>query len=563
MIFIKNKIIKLTVSIILVIFIAYFSTLKFIRFDLTSEGRYTLTDYTKDILEELDDIVYIKVYLDGKDLPISFKKMQQAVMEELEEFKVYGGNNIEYEFVNPSESTDKEIRFGLYKQLSEKGIFPIETQELNNEGKTSLKMVFPGATINYKGKEKGINLLKNLPGVPSENELTINSSIQSLEYEFINAIKKLSRKNKPEIAFIEGQNELSELYVFDIQKSLGEYYDVKRGNINARPGVLDNFKAIIIAKPRKAFTEQDKFVIDQYIMNGGNVLWLVEGTNTNMDSLFLKSRTMAVGQDINLNDMLFKYGARVNHNLLMDKQSSSINLPDRRGQIKPYPWYYFPVIVTDNNHVISKYLDFVKTEFVCTVDTVGEDTDIKKTVLLQSSKLSKIETIPVIISLDMVNNMPSDEELKFGRKNIAVLLEGRFKSVFANRNFKKFFPEYPDIKIREIGKPSKMIVVGDGDIIKNEVSSKGEPYPIGFDKFTRHTFNGNKEFIINAVNYLCNDSRLMTIRSRELKLRLLNKEEIEDNRLLIQIVNTILPIFFIVLFGITVRIFRKMKYTKD
>ncbi len=564
---IKNRTIRLIASILMILIITWIASFKFLRFDLTSEGRYTLSDYTVEKLENLEDLIYIKVYLEGKDLPINYKKMRRSVKEQLEEFKVYSGSNIEFEFINPSESTDKEIRFGLYKQLIDKnGLYPIETKEVSDEGKTSVKMVFPGAVISYKGIDIGVNLLKNTSGVSQDSEVNINNSIQSLEYELINAIQKLIKKNKPEIAFIEGQGEIKEQNLSSIIRVLQEYYLVKFGEINGRPGVLDQFKAIIIAKPQSSFTEQDKFVIDQYIMNGGNVLWLVEGTTTSLDSLYSTSETMVMGHDVNLNDMLFNYGARVNHNMLQDKQSSPIGLTvkgtDGEPRIKLYPWYYFPVLASDNNHVISKYVDYIKTEFVCTVDTVGEDSDIKKTVLLKSSDYSKLVQIPAYISLRQIHNMPDDILMDAGRKNVAVLLEGKFKSVFKNRQAKKYFPDKPDLTIKETGESAKMVIVGDGDIIKNEISQDGKPYPLGFDKFSKQIFNGNKEFILNSVNYLCDDGGLMSIRSREIKMRLLEKDKIRNNRLLIQILNVVLPIIFIIIFAFIVYFVRKRKYSK-
>ncbi len=563
---IKNKFIKLSVSYIIIIVAALLLSVNFFRIDLTSEGRYTLSDYTKKILENLNDIVYVKVYLTGNGLPATLKEYKKNIKEELDEFKAYADENLEYEFIDPSESKDKEVRFGLYKTLTEKGLLPIETTEVTDDGKTSAKMVFPGALISYKGKEIAVNLLKNAAGSAPESEENVNNSVQSLEYELTNAIQKLSRNKKPEIAFIEGQGELDEYQVMDISTVLSEYYTVKTGKIGGQPGILDNFKAVIIAKPEKKFTEQDKFVIDQYIMNGGNVLWLSDGVDVNLDSLFINSETMALPVDINMNDMLFQYGVRINNNLLMDEFSSAIGIttegPDGKPYIKTYPWYYFPVLVSDNNHVISKYLNYIKTEFVSTIDTVGYNKNIKKTILLKSSPHTKFDPIPARISLQQAGNMPSETEMNGGRKNIAVLLEGKFTSVFKNRPVNKYFPGINLSKVKTESKPAKIIVVSDGDIIKNEVSRNGKPYPIGFDRFTRHLFSGNKEFILNAVNYLCDDSGLMTIRSRELKLRLLNHDLVSKNRFLIQLINVLLPVLLISLFGTIVFFIRKKKYGK-
>ncbi len=561
---IKNKILGLIVSYIIIVVAAYLLSIKFFRFDLTSEGRYTLSKYTKNILENLKDKIYVKVYLTGDGLPLTLKNYERNIKEELDEFKVYAGENLDYEFIDPAESKDKEVRFGLYKSLTDKGLLPIETSEVTEDGKTSVKMVFPGALVSYKGKEIAVNLLKSAAGSAPESEENVNNSVQSLEYELTNAIQKLSRKNKPEIAFIEGQGELNEYQLMDISTVLSEYYTVKTGKINGQVGILNNFKAVIIAKPTEKFSEKDKFVLDQYIMQGGNALFLLDGTDVNIDSLFINSMTIALPSDNNLDDMLFQYGFRVNKDLLTDVFSSAIGItmqgPDGKPYIKTFPWYYFPVIVSDNKHVISKYLNYIKTEFVSTIDTVGNDKNIKRTVLLTSSEHTKPEPIPAKISLEQVNHMPPENKMRGGKKNIAVLAEGKFTSVFKNRPIEKYFPNYNPADVLTESKPAKIIVVSDGDIIKNEVSRDGKPYPAGFDRFTRHIFKGNKEFILNAVNYLCDDSGLMTIRSRELKMRLLNREKVTKNHFLIQLVNVVLPVLLVILFGVIVYFVRKKKY---
>ncbi len=560
----KKNILKLIVTIVILFSVSYLLSLKFIRIDLTSEGRYTLTDYTKNLLKHLNDKIYIKVYLDGEGLPAGFKNFKQEIKEELDEFKVFAGDKLDYEFIDPAESSDQEVRFALYDDLVKKALIPVETNEVSADGKSSQKMLFPGIIITYKGKESAVNLLKTNGQTAAEDEKTINNSVQSLEYELTNGIQKLSKTKKPEIAFIEGHGELNEYQLMDISSVLYEYYDVKTGSINGNLGILDRFKAIIIANPEQSFSEQDKFVIDQYIMNGGNVLWLIDGCRTDIDSLFINGTTISLAKDLNLNDMLFEYGLRVNHDLLQDKFSSPIGLTikgtDGKPKINLYPWYYFPVILTDNKHVISKYLNYIKTEFVSTIDTVGKNSNVKKTVLLQSSELSRLDPIPARISFDLINQMPSDNEMTTGKKNIAVLLEGKFSSVFKNRPVQKYFPDNTVQDILTESKNAKMIVVSDGDIIRNEVSREGRPYPIGFDKYTQQTFAGNREFILNAVNYLCDDEGLMSIRSREIQMRLLNREKVQKNRLLIQLINIVLPVFLIVIFGIFVSIIRKNKY---
>jgi len=547
-----------------IIIAAWLLSIPRLRIDLTSEKRYTLSDFTKTTLEELNDIVYLKVYLEGPEMPVNFKTLRNAVKEQLEEYRVYGGDNFEFEFINPSESSKQEQRFAMYEKLAKAGLFPIETQEVSEQGKSSQKMVFPGAIISYKGRELGVNLLSATPGVAPESEVNVNHSMEELEYRLTNAVQKITRKEKPQIAFTEGHGELSEYGLMDISRVLSEYYEVKRGSIGGQIGILDDFKAIIIAKPQKEFTEQDKYVIDQYIMNGGNVLWLTEGAVTNLDSLFESSYTMALGNETGLEDMLFNYGVRVNNDLIMDKQSAPIGIrvrgADGEPRIEMFPWYYFPVIRSENNHPISKNLDYIRTEFVSSIDTLTTQEGIEKTVLLKTSSYSQTEQVPVRIELAQANRMPPDAYLTSGKQTIAVLLEGRFESVFKLRSPQSFFPEKSIPEPKYKGAHSKMVVVSDGDMAKNHISPDNRPYPVGFDIFTKERFEGNEQFILNAVNYLCEDGGLMSIRSRELKIRLLDTEKIQNHRLLIQIVNIGIPVIIILIFGFVVTFVRRRKY---
>ncbi|MEA2042562.1 MAG: gliding motility-associated ABC transporter substrate-binding protein GldG [Bacteroidota bacterium] len=548
-----------------VIGIAYLLSLFRVRIDLTSEKRYSLSDYTKESLTNLKDVIYIKVYLEGDELPLNIKNLRTGVKEQLEEYKIYGKDKFEFEFIDPSESPKKEKRFAMYKKLAESGLFPIEAQEVSDKGKTSQKMVFPGLIMSCQGRQIGINLLSNTSGVAAESEVNVNNSIEELEYKLTNGIQNVLREKKQAIAFIEGHNEVPEINTVSISKALAEYYNVRRGALNGQIGILDNFKAVIVAKPMKKFSEKDKYVLDQYIMQGGNVLWLEEGTNTNLDSLFANSYTMALAQQTGLNDMLFNYGVRINQNLIMDKQSAPIGIriegTDGQARIEMFPWYYFPVISPNNNHPISKNLDFIRTQFVSSLDTVGADAEIQKTILLSTSNHSLTESIPARIELAQAKRMPPDEYLTAGSQDISVLLEGNFKSNFRMRSPSKIFPDETIPEPMYESNYSKMIVISDGDIIKNEMTQNGRPYPVGFDIFTKQRFEGNKEFITNAVNYLCEDYELMNLRSRELKLRLLNKDQIKNQRLIIQLLNMGIPVLIIILSGVLVVYFRKRKYT--
>jgi len=579
----RQSIIQLLSAVLIIFLINYIATFAFKRFDLTSEKRFTLSDYTKKLLENSDQQFYITVYLEGDELTIPFKKMKNSVKELLDEFKVYAGANINYEFINPTKKDDSEEEKRLvYKRLYNLGIVPTETSEVN-ETQSTKTMIFPSAILTFtqfieKGssdgtkdtlitKEIGINFLNNDPNYEATSEENINNSIQSLEYKFINEIQKISRAEKPNIAFIEGHGEVPEKEVLEISTVLSEYYNVRRGSINGDYGVLENFAAIIIAKPTTAFSDSDKFVIDQYIMNGGKVMWLVDGVNVDMDSIYFYKHTFAMPsnlEQIKILDQLFKYGVRVNTDIVQDTYCSTILLKgtSATGEERNhyYNWYYFPVLMTQNDNVINKYIDVVKTEFVSTIDTVGDDSNVRKTIILTTSEFSKKLniTVPVEINFDEINNVPDEKLFNSGRQPVAVLLEGNFNSCFKNQNITKYIPDIKLFKDKSV--ETKQIVIADGDIIKNVVTSNGGTYPLGFDKYSLYTFKGNKEFLLNAINYLCDDDGLMTLRSREFKLRLLDKTKVEDNRIVWQLINTLLPIISIIIFGIIIIFIRKRKY---
>jgi len=580
----RQSIIQLLSAVLIIFLVNYIATFAFKRFDLTSEKRFTLSDYTKKLLQNSSQQVFITVYLDGEELTIPFKKMKNSVKELLDEFEVYAGENINYEFVNPTnkDASEEEKRLN-YKRLFDLGIVPIETSEVK-ETQSTKTMVFPSAIITYtqfveKGnfdgtkdtlitREIGLNFLNNDPNYESSSEENINNSIQALEYKFINEIQKISRAEKPNIAFIEGHGEIPEKEVLEISTVLSEYYNVRRGSIEGVYGVLENFAAIVIAKPTTMFSDSDKFVIDQYIMNGGKVLWLVDGVNVDMDSIYYYKHTFAMPSNLDelkILDQLFKYGVRVNTDIIQDVYCSTILLKGTSGTGEDrnhyYNWNYFPVLLTKNDNVINKYIDVVKTEFVSSIDTVGDDANVKKTIILTTSEFSKKINIsmPLEINFDEINNVPDEKLFNSGSQPVAVLLEGTFNSFFKNQTITKYIPDIKLFKAQSV--PTKQIVIADGDIIRNVVTSTGETYPLGFDKYSLYTFKGNKEFLLNAINYLCDDEGLMTLRSREFKLRLLDKSKVDDKRIVWQIVNTVLPIVSIIIFGIIIMFIRKKKYS--
>ena len=569
----KNNLLQLVIGLIIIISINTIGNYIYTRFDLTAEKRYTLSDATKQMLNNLDEYVFFKVYLDG-EFPAGFKRLRNETKEMLNEFRAYS-SFIEFEFVNPSESSDPEQRNKVYQVLVEKGLQPTNVKENNKEG-NSETLIFPGAIVNYLDKEAPIELLTNQMGMPPQQVL--NSSIENLEFTLASVIRQLAEERKSKIAFIEGHGELDSKETADIGNALAERYLVTRIKLNEQLNSLMNFKsydsikgkiiirnkfdAIIIAKPDSAFSEKDKFIIDQYLMRGGKILWLIDPVYATMDSLQSQRTTLGFGLDLNLEDMLFKYGVRMNSELLLDLNSRRIPIVTGMVGNQPkqefLPWYYFPIITSSSVHPIVKNMNAVMTDFPGTLDTVQTDF-LKKTSLLASSKYSRISKAPALIDLQMMDNPPDPRMYNMSPKMVAVLVEGKFKSVFANR-LPPRITDGDSIGFSTLSKETAQIFISDGDIIRNQIHySKGYPLPLGFDQFSRQSF-GNKDFILNSINYLLDKNGLISIRNREVKLRLLDNNKMAKNMFLIKTVNVIGPILIIVLMGMVIYWRRKKKY---
>jgi ABC-2 type transport system permease protein len=571
----KKDLTTLLAGVIIIILINYIGSFAFERFDLTSEKRYTLSDNSKQLASNLEDIVYVKVYLEG-DFPAGFKRLRDETREMLNEFRAYSNGNIEYEFINPSESSDEKIREEIYKQLYKDGLRPPDLNVKDEDGQTN-KIIWPGAIFSYRGKDVPVQLLKSQMGMSSE--MMLNSSIEAMEYEVANAIRNLIIPIKPKIALIEGHGELDKIETASLATMLAEFYVVDRIALNEQLYSLterimvDSLKAfkvktkydvIIIAKPTQPFSEKDKFIIDQYVMYGGKVFWLIDPVFASMDSLQNADITMAIPQDVNLDDQLFTYGVRLNTNLILDIQSAPIPVVTGRVGNQPktqlFPWFFFPLLTQANTHPIVNNLNAVKGEFVSTIDTIARP-NIHKTGLLKSSIYTKVSKTPTRISLGMLRVEPDQSQFTDGNQVAAVLLEGKFESVFKNR----ISPEITtsnEINFKAESDFNKMVVVADGDIAKNYVNVKtSQYYQLGFDRFTNQQF-GNDDFMLNVVNYLCDDTGLMGVRSKKLTIRLMDKTILKKDKFKWQLINTVLPIGLILIFGIAHYYDRKKKYTK-
>ena len=572
----KNQIVAFLATVVIVVLVNVIGSYVFTRFDLTSEKRYTLSPTTKEILNDLNDYVYFKVYLEG-DFPAGFKKLRRETKEMLDEFRAYS-KFIDYEFINPSESADAAERNETYKQLYQAGLNPTDVVVKNRDGSSKQMVIWPGALVSYRNNtEIAIDLLENQIGQSSEQAL--NASMQNLEFRLIDAVKKVIRLQKPNIAFIEGHGELSEQEVHDIAQTLAQNYNVVRLEIDGKIDALmhrtqdeesevkafPSYDAIIIAKPTQPFDERDKFLIDQYIMHGGKVLWMVEPVYATMDSLQSQESTIGLEQDLNLDDMLFKYGVRLNRDLLLDLTCAS--LPIRTGQVAGqaqlefFRWYYFPLLQAASEHPMVRNMNAIKADFVSSMVATTSANDIEQVPLLKTSDYTKVSGTPVFITLAMLRQAPDKRMFASKGKNVAYLLKGSFPSLYANR-IPQEIAEDNGTNFMEESVPTAMIVVADGDIIRNQIDIKTrKPLPLGFDQYTQNTY-ANKEFIENAIGYLVEGEGMIDIRSRELKVRLLDDTKINRERTKWQVVNTLLPIAVIIVLGFVMAFIRKKKYSK-
>jgi gliding-associated putative ABC transporter substrate-binding component GldG len=559
----KNKNLKsvLLISLLLIV-INLAGNFYFLRFDLTADHRYTLSPTTLKIIKEVKEPLIIDVFLKG-EFPGEMKKLQTETQQILEEFKAYN-SNIMFQFANPLEEEDK--RDETIQSFVERGLTPINLT-LNDKGKQTQEVVFPWAITTYHEQSISVPLLKNIMGASTAEKVV--SSVQHLEYAFTNAINTVTKKEHKKVIIIKGNDELDDQYIFNFIKSVKENYLIAKFpldsiNINPTAGLqfLKKYDLAIIAKPKKPFSDEQKQVLDQFIINGGKAIWLVDPVHMEMDSLNNETGTnLAFPIDLNLNDLFFKYGIRIHPALIKGLQASPIVLetgePGTGTQKIKLPWYYSPMVYPSQNtkHPISSNLDAIKFQFASPIETLKND--INKTILLQSSQYSKLVGTPTEVSLRMVSEELTPKDFYgYGNYPVAVLLEGKFHSVYENR----ILP-FKDATYKNIGKNSKMIVISDGDVIKNELDKKGNDVELGLDQRTGF-FYGNKEFLMNCVNYLLDDNGLINIRSKVVNLPILDKEKVYDNYTIAQIISVGLPLIILGIFGLLFTFLRKRKYSK-
>ena len=535
----------------------------FYRLDLTAEKRYTLSDNTKNLLLSTDSVIHFDIYLEG-DLNSGFRKLASATRDMLDEMDVYANEGIDYDLIDPNTGTAQKKK-ELYTKFKKLNLEPVPVFETAEDGRKTQTMVFPYAIVTYNGKKAVIDLLDNITGYSGSENL--NKSIEGLEYKLIMGIRKLVQNEKPRIAFLEGHGELDELDVMDATAALSEFYKVERGVVGSDPDILNPYKVLIIAKPSQLFSEKDKFIIDQYFMNGGRILWLIDAVNITLDSLMRTSETIGLMSDYNLRDQLFKYGIRINPELIEDIQAARIKInaspPGQPPRLVDVPWLFNPLLLPNDNFSVTRSINVVKGEFVSTVDTVGEDLMVNRTMLLTTSKYTKLDQVPVYVTLSFVNEQPVRESFNKSFVPVAYAEEGIFPSVFKNRMVPKGIQIDAD-QVRYESVPTRMIVVADGDVIRNKVRyrySNPQIMPLGYDEASGQEF-GNKEFIINAVSYLADDEGWMDLRGRNYKLRLLDKDKLSRQTTFWKTINMVLPVILIILMGLLLRYIRIRLYVK-
>mgnify|MGYP006162443511 FL=1 len=556
----KNRLKSVGITLFLLLVINIIGSFFFFRLDLTKDKRYTLSSTSLHIIEQVKNPLYIKVYMQG-ELPSEFKRLQLETRQMLEEFQGYNSNII-FEFIDPLE--DEASSMDNIKELYRKGLTPINIS-VDDKGKQSQAMVFPWAIAVYDNKEVNIPLLKNIMGASTTDKII--GSVQHLEYSIADALHKITNDKQKKIAIIKGNGELHEAYIAKFLLQTKESYHIGPFTLDSvakQPlntlTELKKYDLAIIAKPTEAFSESEKQVLDQYIINGGKTIWLIDQVVAEMDSLYSPTGSaLAFPRDLNLNDFFFKYGVRIYPDLVKDEQGSPIKLASgEQGsatQFQEFNWKFAPQVYSQSNHPIVKNVGGIKFDFANAIDTLKNG--IKKTVLLQSSPYSKRIGTPTEINLNSVNEetTPADY-LNKGNIPLAVLLEGKFHSMFENRIL-----AFDQNNFQAKGNSSKMIVISDGDIIKNQLDKNGMPVELGYDQRSGNLYD-NKDFLMNCVNYVLDDTGLINIRSKDLDLPLLDKEKVYENYTNIQLLTIGLPIVILAVFGLLFTFLRKRKYSR-
>ncbi len=523
----------------------------FFRIDFTEDKRYSVSPQAKEMLANLDEPLTVEVYLAGA-LDPDYERLRRSIEDKLEQFKVYSGSNLIYRFVDPSAEPDEAIRERQLSMLMQKGIQPMVYLK-EEGGKKEQVRIFPGAIVTYKEREVPVQFIK---GVRFSDPATyINQAVESVEFELLQSLRKLSSNEFIDIAFVEGHDELDDKTASAFVRTLGNYYSIQRVNLT-KDTTLQRFKAVIIAQPQSSYSEAEKFVLDQYLMNGGRLLYLIDPVNVRQDSL-KNGQTFAVINDLNLDDQLFKYGVRVNAGLVQDLQCGIIPVQTgMNGESQMLNFPYYPLFYNFSTHPIVKNLDAVYGKFASYLDTV-KTINVQKHPLMFSSSNARVVAAPLEIDLDGLRKDASPEKFNQGGIMIACLMEGKFTSLYKNRPA----PIAGKSVISDGSKEGKVIVVADGDMMINDWDPESkQPLPLGYDKYTRTQFS-NSDFLLNAVDYLT-DQPIIMVRGKDIELRPLNKFKAQDERMYWQVLNLGLPIALLLSIGLLLNIMRKKRFSR-
>ena len=512
------------------------------RWDMTDDKRYTISHPTKELLRSLDSPLTVTVLLEG-ELNAAFTRLQKAASELLSEFSIYTTERID----------SRPLETSLLQ-----GLDPIVIHERTHKGKMAQTTVYPYAIVEYKGKKRLVNLLQNQRGLSGEENL--NNSIENLEYSMVEAIRGLAQTKVEKVVFLEGHGELEEHDVYDLTQLLAQYYQVDRGCLGNEAGVLDGYAAVIIADPQLPFSEEDKYILDQYIMQGGRVLWVVNGVKFSSDFLASQGATPIVALDLDINDMLFRYGVRIRHGLVQDLQCLpvpvDVSTNPQQPNWQPMPWTYAPLLLTSQQSPITRNIAQLTATMASAVELVGGEDGIRKEVLLATSSASKLTAVPTQVNL----SMGVDDEQSYQNADIpvAVSLEGEFSSLYAHLGAPESI--VASAPTRKVSVPTRQIVVAAGSAIRNEWQ-QNQPLPLGYDRYTKTQF-GNRDFMLNAVLYLTDNEGWLQLRQKEITLRLLNDKRAQTARIQAQVMSMVIPLAILGLLGGVIVLMKKRKYVK-
>ncbi len=563
---IRNRRIALLQLLLLVgilVAVNWLGSVYYARFDLTAEKRFSMAEPTRDLLRNLEDIVAITVYLDG-NLPPNLARLQEETLRLLQQWEREAGGNLVFRIQDPNAISDRDNRLAFYKQLQERGLFPVEFRASAAEGEgLSQSYLFPYAELEYQGGEPEAIVLLDYPQPVLTPQYDPEAAVAMLEYNFARVIVRATRRIKPRIAFVQGQGELDTLEVLDLEYALREFYQVDRFDLNAINQIDTGYQALILAGSSRPFPMVNKYKLDQYVMRGGNILWCLDGVQAEFDSLRRRGEFFTQPLARQMEDLLFQYGARVNENLIQDRQCARIAVPmGNSGQFENRPWPYDPILTNVNpGHPITRNLDAIEGRFVSTVDTVIVP-GIRKTVLLRSSANARFLPDPVRVRFNLLATPLSDEQYNRANLPVAVLLEGSFPSAF--RSIRSLATQFSSRGVGGdefllTGLPSRQIVIGDADMVRNAVAPDGRIAPLGLNNIEQYIF-ANKDFALNCVEYLTDQGGLMESRAKVIRLRPLDPLKVSESRTYWPFFSVIAPLFILMLFGGIYNVMRYRRY---